>query len=263
MPAPRPRTDLDRSRRHIASAVRHLRLSRNWSQQKLASQLQLSQARLSEVERGQGSLSAEQLLKVLRLFNVGLEAFADNDTSAEAALQNALATLGAHHLVEDPSALVSERLRSAGHAVCETLTAPSPRLVAALAPVLVVHADTLSLQAWYRSLSTLGLERRLAWAVDCTLLALGQVRGEPIDTKWARAHRRAQVVLDTFAAFARTQAPAKSAMVEDVLDTAIRSVETLRVVRAAGSTPSKRWKVVTTLQPADFADALRDARASG
>ena len=49
--------------------------------------------------------------------------------------------------------------------------------------------------------------------------------------------------------------------VPNVLDGGIRSKRTLEEVRAASSAISKRWGIVTVLQPEDFVEALRGARA--
>ena len=56
----------------IASKVRDLRKARRWTQAELSKRLHLSQNRLSEIERGAGSFTAEQLLVILKLFNVPL-----------------------------------------------------------------------------------------------------------------------------------------------------------------------------------------------
>jgi transcriptional regulator with XRE-family HTH domain len=65
-------TELDRIRLHIVDKVRALRRARRLTQAELAGKLGLSQARLSEIESGDGSFTAEQLVVILRLFNVGL-----------------------------------------------------------------------------------------------------------------------------------------------------------------------------------------------
>ena len=64
---------LDKDRRRIAAKVRELRQSRNWTQAELSKRLQLSQSRLSEIERGAGSFTAEQFLLLLRLFIKGVQ----------------------------------------------------------------------------------------------------------------------------------------------------------------------------------------------
>jgi transcriptional regulator with XRE-family HTH domain len=67
---------VERLRSDIARKVRELRTGRGWTQAELAERLDASQARLSEIERGDGSFSAEQLLTLFKLFNVGPDHFA-------------------------------------------------------------------------------------------------------------------------------------------------------------------------------------------
>ena len=65
------------------------------SQAELAQKLGLSQSRLSELENGAGSFSAEQLVLLLQVFNVTVENFAHRrQRSHTDTLQNALARLG-------------------------------------------------------------------------------------------------------------------------------------------------------------------------
>jgi DNA-binding XRE family transcriptional regulator len=79
-------------RAHISRVVRDLRKERGWTQAELAGKLGLSQSRLSEVERGDGSFTAEQFLQILRLFNVAVDRFL-GETDRSLQLQNALARL--------------------------------------------------------------------------------------------------------------------------------------------------------------------------
>ena len=71
-----PASDVDNIRLRAVAKVRELRTERRWTQAVLAEKLGLSPARLSEIERGGGSFTAEQFLEVLRLFNVNVDAFA-------------------------------------------------------------------------------------------------------------------------------------------------------------------------------------------
>src|SRR5271154_2106763 len=92
--------ELRKARFTIAKSVRDLRKERRWTQAELAKRLDLSQARLSEVESGDGSFTAEQFLLLLKLFNVGTSRFAPNAGASsghdrEAQIQNALVRLGA------------------------------------------------------------------------------------------------------------------------------------------------------------------------
>lgn len=95
---------LGKSHLTIAQRVRELRKERRWTQAHLAAELDISQGRLSDLERGNGSFSAEQLLRILRLFNAPITQFepAPSQTTTTAKLQNALARLGARHLRENP-----------------------------------------------------------------------------------------------------------------------------------------------------------------
>ena len=67
---------LETTRLAIAKKVRLLRRERRLSQAELAKKLGLSQSRLSELENGAGSFTAEQLVMLLQLFNVTLADFA-------------------------------------------------------------------------------------------------------------------------------------------------------------------------------------------
>ena len=82
----------------IGRDVRALRRERAWTQGELAEKLGLSQSRLSEIESGGGSFTAEQFLRILTLFNVTTSRFTGGVVDREAQFQNALARLGAHQL---------------------------------------------------------------------------------------------------------------------------------------------------------------------
>jgi hypothetical protein len=72
-------------------------------------------------------------------------------------------------------------------------------------------------------------------------------------------------VLDLFMDFATSQAAEPSlttgAPQQDLLDATIGSPKTRREVAEASSAISKRWGIITSLQPEDFVDALRAAHA--
>jgi transcriptional regulator with XRE-family HTH domain len=146
----------------IGEKVRDLRLARRWSQAELAKRLGLSQARLSEIERGAGSFTAEQFIELLGLFNVTVGHFAPADQPPDAELQNALVRLGATHLFAT-NAVPTDRVRDVNGAVRETLVEGSPRLVTALAPVLVSNSKEVNLRRIEGSLREVGLDNRLGW----------------------------------------------------------------------------------------------------
>src|SRR6516225_4309261 len=121
MPQEKQLNDLDRSRLQIGRKLRELRAERGWTQLDLAERLQISQGHLSQIERGSGSLTAEQFLKVLALFNVPSTYFAPSNQRADLDLQNALARLGALHLRERTDVLPSEQLDEVANVAREAL----------------------------------------------------------------------------------------------------------------------------------------------
>ena len=147
----------------IGRQVKALRTARAWSQSDLATRLEVSQSRLSHMERGAASLSAEEFLDVLRIFNVPATHFADDlliDHRTE--LQNALARLGATHLSVSDAVRPSDRLFAPEHAVLETLTTSDPRLIAAVGPVIATHPDCNI--AWVLvQARTIGRVQRFSW----------------------------------------------------------------------------------------------------
>ena len=141
--------------------MRALRTARAWTQAELAAKLGISQARLSEIERGGGSFTAEQLLEVLRLFNVSIDEFA-GPQDVEDELQNALARLGALHLREVDGTLPSARVGGVRAAIRETLLgARDARLLLALAPVLLANLDAINLDVLHDELAQLGFPARV------------------------------------------------------------------------------------------------------
>jgi transcriptional regulator with XRE-family HTH domain len=258
--APRARKDpLEPTRLEIASKVRDLRKARHWTQAELSKRLHLSQNRLSEIERGAGSFTAEQLLAILKLFNVPLSYFApsaERDDTAE--LQNALARLGALHLWESEDVLPSERLSNVNDVVREALVSGSPRLLTAVAPVLVRNADTVNLRWIAARLADVGLASRLAWLVDNTLEALRIQLDASLPRRWAQLYRRGEVVLDAFRESVAAQPKAASSL--DLLDAEIRTRRSLEEARATGSAISRRWGIVTGVHVGDFVVALKAAR---
>lgn len=258
--------ELSKVREQIARKVRELRTDRRLTQQELARRLGVSQGRLSELERGEGSFTAEQLLALLSFFNVPATHFAPQPHKHEQDLQNALARHGAAHLRESTDLVPSERLEELATVVREALIGQAPRQVAALAPVLVRNSEELSVLT-ARFLGS-GLERRWGWVIENTLVAVRQdlpaLRRGPTHAHVARSYRRAEVVLETALEWLQFQLGPKldSSMVE-LLDPVAVSKRTLDELRASSSPISKRWGIITALQPQDFAEALRDALGRG
>jgi transcriptional regulator with XRE-family HTH domain len=244
------------ARSQIGAKVRALRTNRRWTQAELAQRLELSQARLSEIERGQGSFSAEQLLEIFLLFNVDPSYFAQGPSRAshEDQLWNAAARLGAAHLMESEDVLPSQRVQQVHDVLREGLAyARSPRLLTALSAVLVARADELQLHHVEEQLARLGLSHRLSWLVESTLAALHLLLEAAPGRALALLYRRAEVVL---ASWLHTPRPKRSAQAADVLDADIRSDKSRAVAGKKRSTISRKWGIVSELQPADFARAI-------
>jgi len=252
----------DRTR--ISEIVRALRQERGLSQSELAQELGLSQNRLSEIERGGGSFTAEQFLRILRLFNVPLSRFQHVQPSSRDSLQKVLARLGAPQLVEDPNVLPSERIKDVQDAVRETLLDGAPRLVVALAPVLVGNARSLNLPQLYRLLYEVGREGRLAWLVDNTVHALDELlTRESKDHVSTKAYQEAVTHLRSFLDTISQRTPSKSDHGSDDILEIARSAQTLRTIEKASTQISRRWGIVSRLQQQDFVQALEAAFGSG
>lgn len=247
---------LEKNRSRIAKKVQELRKARRWTQAELARQLKLSQSRLSEVENGAGSFTAEQFLLLLRLFNVGVSEFVPERSEIGAELQNALARLGASHLQEVPDVLPSEHLEEAFDVVREAIVSGSPRHITGVAPVLVRTIDRLDVHRLRAELSRLGLGRRFQWVLENTAVALHAELAASPPRAWSQRYRRAlvaiQPIVELFAAD-------ESAPV-DLLDATIRSKQSLAETLESGSALSKKWRVASRLRAEDFAQALRAAR---
>lgn len=245
------------ARRGIGPKVRQFRQARRWTQAELASRLDVSQGRLSQLERGEGSFTAEQFLTILELFNVGASDFVPRSEDPGTELQNVLARLGAAHLQESAS-LPSERIEAVTDAVRETLvSASAARLVAALAPVLVLHADAINFHKLELDLRHAGLVHRLTWLIENTLHAV-EIAEETASPAEKRRSRRAAAVLGGYLESLERRADAAPSA--DLLDTNIRSAATRLQVQAKSSEISKRWHLITAIQPADFVAALEAAR---
>jgi transcriptional regulator with XRE-family HTH domain len=266
------------SREHIGATLRELRQQRTWTQGELASKLGVSQNWISVIENGDGSLTAEQFLRVLELFNVPASRFAAT-LRVEDDLQQALARLGATHLYVAGEGVPSEQLQEANRLVVEALVDGTSRIVTALAPVLLQQAEAINLWAVSARLEHLGLANRLPWLVENTLVAGRETLTRVPDTTLGRAFRRNAFGLEIFLDMAQKLAEgfraganeaARKFGIEiapvpeqvDVLDKGVRSRRTLETLAETRSEISKRWHIISALTPKDFQEALEDANAA-
>jgi len=258
-----PAKDLPELRRHrkqIAATAATLRKQRQWTQAELGRRIGLSQGHVSNIERGAGSFTAEQFVLLLKLFNADVARFTAEETSDnERQIQNALARFGAIHLHESESVLASEQLADVHALVIETLASQVPRLLTALAPVFVLHVNRISFQKLHHDALGVGLERRLAWVIENTLLAITGELAEPLPKIWGSRYRRATLVLDRVLSFISRSVAGRDAIV-DILDPEVRSKRTVDELRRNASPTSERWGIITRIQLQDFSNALRAAR---
>lgn len=247
----------------IGEKVRALRTERGMTQRALAKQLGLSQARLSELERGAGSFSAEQFLMILKVFNAAVADFDPGSLRDPGAqLQSSLVRLGASQLHEVEQLIPSADFAELHKVIRDSLISGSPRLLTALGPVLIKTIDIINLRALYDELKRIGLERRLGFVIENVRDAI-LLQGELLSAPANRRQRRASFLLDEFLALLRHVEPASPSAPLDVIDRSIRSKKSLERVQAASSESAKRWGVVTSLQLSDFAHALAGAREAG
>jgi transcriptional regulator with XRE-family HTH domain len=256
----------DDVRVEIARKVRALREGRRLPQRLIAGELGLSQSRFSQIERGDGSFTAEQFLRLLGIFNVGVSHFAPPPADPGVELQNALARFGGTHLREAPAVVVGEHLEQLHEVVIETLIGGDPRHLAALAPVLVVQADDLRLPKLLIDLRDAGLQNRLPWLLENVLAAIRARRAGALSRPWSGLYRRADTVVENFLQsvspnllLAQEVAVATHGAPPDLLDRHIRSSRGVREASEESSSISKRWGIVTVLQVEDFVEALRQA----
>ncbi|HXT00328.1 MAG TPA: helix-turn-helix transcriptional regulator [Elusimicrobiota bacterium] len=257
-------TTINHDRVAISQKIRHLRQERRWTQAALAKLLELSQNRLSELERGQGSFTAEQLLAVLTHFNVPIDYFSAEKKTKDSngnQLQNALARLGASHLYELET-LPSDAVKDALSAIRETLVgAGSSRQITGIAPVIAKNIRNLNLYKLRAQLAEAGLERRLGWVLENTLEAIRRERKKELPREWTLAYRQAEILLEPVLSAWKHESLRKYAKEpEDLLDGGITSQESLDAVHKSRSDISKRWRIITEFQVDDFARALEAAR---
>jgi transcriptional regulator with XRE-family HTH domain len=244
----------------IAQKVKTLRKSRGVAQGVLAKLLQVSQSRLSEIEAGKGSFSAEQLIFILKHFNVPLSYFETAPADPGDAIQKALAQYGADHLVENRDLLPSERLQQLESVIREVLLdAANSRWIAALAPVLVRNIDQVNLQKLHAQFRDYGLHNRLLWLLDNVAQAIRETLEEPHPRKQLVQLKRTLSALETFRAWVNPRPWETLEGPEDTLGPGILSQETRNELRAESSELSKRWRILTPIQVEDFKDALRES----
>lgn len=256
--------ETDRTRLKIAEKVRRLRQENKWTQTRLAGLLRLSQNRLSEIERGNGSFTAEQFLLILKTFNTSLGYFSDQrPLSDEKRLQNAIVRLGASPLQEIRDLLPSEKLENWVTVIREVLTsATNPRQITALAPVIVSQANSLGLNKLRLDFFGEGRINRLGWLFENVLIAVrNELKTSPHkDSKgWKNHYHRTIPLLENI-----LQYPGFTLLPKEIADPleagVLQSKEAFDETKIARDRIAKKWGVVTRIRTEDFIHALRGTR---
>lgn len=248
----------------IAKRLRELRIENHWSQSKLAQLLEVSQPRLSRIESGENSLTAEQFLRILTEFNVPVSYFVGHG-DVDSQLQNALARYGAGHLFENNKVVPTKEYENLHELITQVLvSADSPRQITGIAPVLVNNHQGVSLSLLKRKFSELGYRNRLNWLLENILGALRTVTKDEL-SRWRRV--RNNKAEQKLALYLEHQTPEKvggqdgeNRTTEDILDQDVGSKRTLRNLKEERSESSDKWGILTTIQEEDFVQALRAAR---
>lgn len=246
-------------RKTIADALRRLRRKRSLTQAELAHVVGLSQPHFSKIERGQGSLSAEQLIALLRRFSLPLSYFVGVPEKApsDAALRNALVHLGARHLREISGVVVPERLTDSEEVITETLiTAPDARAVTALAPVLVQNYEHVNIVRIAERLARRGVENRLWWLLDGTTRVLEERLEDPYLPR--ELHRRYQKAFLWLERKKKDPSDVKAPTRLDELDPDLLSARTVELVREDRDDIAQYWHLITRIKEEDFLRALRE-----
>lgn len=245
--------------KRIASTLKKAREERRWTQAELAEKLDLSQSRLSEIEQGKGSLSAEQLILVLSLFNLPLHQFLPPaEATYENNLQKALAQFGAKHLKESPQILFTQQQENLFQLICDTITnGNSGRLIASLAPVLVKNIQGIQLRRLDQKFTELGLQQRFCWVVEGTEIAVKKATQHKLSSSIQKEYKLFLLRAGHWLFLKKKEiSPTVHLELEDILDTDILSKKTLTEVRNARDALAKRWNIVTRIRLEDFYNAL-------
>jgi len=257
--------DTNKIRLVIVEKVRRLRKENRWTQARLARLLGLSQNRLSEIERARGSFTAEQLLLILKTFNVPLSYFSGQSSDEGKSLQNALARLGAVHLQESRDVLPTEKLEGSVAVIREVLTsAANPRQITALAPVIVNDPNPLGLNKLRLELFGEGRINRLGWLYESILEA---VKHELYTNKmglpkgWKEKYKRTEVLLGNLLRFPWFTVRSLPQNLEDPLEPGVvKNNQVFDDARKTRGRIAKKWNVVTQIKTEDFIKALRETR---
>jgi transcriptional regulator with XRE-family HTH domain len=242
----------------VGEIIKKIRLEREITQADLAKKLGISRPWLTEIEKGNGALSAEQFVFLLSYFNQTLDDFfPSNKGYATLHLQNALVRLGASFLKENDELMPSEKFRDMETVVFETVILGESALLLALVPVIVKNVEIARLQRIASRLQSLGLESRFWWLIEGTYLAI-EKRMEGYQSKeWSKIYRQSKWVLGQIRKLSHFFFDVhRGNYPEDILDKTISSQKTYQEVKRLRDSLAIRWRIVTRIRETDFVNVL-------
>lgn len=261
--------ELEKYRRSIIEGIRKVREDRRYTQAEFAKLLDLSQQQYSKIERGEGSISAEQFLLILDKFVLPLSYFVETkpkEKDEALVLQNALGRLGATHLREIQGIFIPEKYENPNQVIIEALEEyQSSRLIAALAPVIVKNIQRINLNTIEKKLGEWGHENRLWWVLENTLESVqNRLKGAYLPREKKLIYQRAATALINHSLIGRSRENGwyhrdKQA---DIFDPGITTEKTLENVKSKLDPQAKHWNIVTSIKQSDFENALKDSEAS-
>jgi transcriptional regulator with XRE-family HTH domain len=244
----------------LITGLRRLRHERRLTQVELALALGVSQPQLSKIEKGQGLISAQQLILLLLKYSLPLSYFipAAKVRDEEDALQNALVYLGASHLREIPDVIVHEKFTRAEEAIATTLISKSsPRLIAALVPVIVKHCENINFLEIAERLCVHGIENRLWWIVEGTFFAVQERLKDPFLPR--DFHRQYQTAFLLLERKKIDSSAVREHLKLDELDQGLISAKTVKLVKDDRDELAEDWGIITRIKLRDLVEFLQNS----
>lgn len=252
---------LDNIKKEITESVKNARKKRRFTQKEVADWLDITQSRYSQIENGNGSFTAEQLVILMQKFNLPLNHLIGEKKTAVSQLQNALSRLGAGELYEEPDVLPSERLADVAKVITETIiTADSSRQITSLAPVIVKNISLVNFNLLRRTLEEFGLLGRLGWLLESISHAVVRVLENTTSRQRSVLYKKTIVKIDSltnsiwfFWSTSGKNSP------EDILDKTLVSQKTLEEIKSSRDPLAEKWRIITRITTDDFIKALKEA----
>lgn len=242
----------------LSNSLKRLRKEKGFTQSKMSQVLGISQSRLSEIEQGKGSIAAEQLLFLLKEFNLRLDDFWDRPPqNVSDQLEKSLQRLGAYYLAPNPSIVPSDRLSELHDVLRETLIGvPSKNHILALAPVIVRQIKFINFDTLCMKLYDLGIDARVWWIVEGTLWAVRQRLKWVLPLATQDLYQLAAEILSRKTKPANYFFHVRKGYPNDVFDSDILSVKDFEEVRNSRDELAIRWRLITRIRVEDLAGAL-------